>query len=94
MTGERCTTQSKRGSAPGDFATGLEFVNLIGDAAEAADHHDVGGKTQRDIDIARQISTFAADLGVVADPHAVQRLELGLDTWDRDEIKPFWLSVP
>jgi len=93
-----------------DFGTGLELVNLIGAAAEAADHHpditlsythvhvvltshDVGGKTQRDIDMARQISTFAADLGVVADPHAVQRLELGLDTWDRDEIKPFWKAV-
>lgn len=55
--------------------------------------HDVGGKTQRDVDLARQISEIAADLGVVADPRAVQRLELGLDTWARDEIKPFWRAV-
>ena len=64
-----------------NFATGLEFVNRIGEAAEAADHHpdislsytcvsialtshDVGGKTQRDVDLARQISEIAADLGV------------------------------
>jgi 4a-hydroxytetrahydrobiopterin dehydratase len=93
-----------------DFATGLEFLNRIGAAAEAADHHpdltlsyayvnivltshDVGGKTQRDVDLARQISEIAADLGIDADPHAVQRLELGLDTWARDEIKPFWQAV-
>lgn len=93
-----------------DFATGLEFVNRIGAAAEAADHHpditlsytyvnvvltshDVGGKTQRDVDLARQISEIAADLGVDAEPHNVQRLELGLDTWARDEIKPFWQAV-
>ncbi len=93
-----------------DFATGLDFVNRIGAAAEAADHHpdislsytcvhvaltshDVGGKTQRDVDLARQISEIAAELGIAADPHAVQRLELGLDTWARDEIKPFWQAV-
>lgn len=93
-----------------DFATGLEFVNRIGAAAEAADHHpditlsythvhlvltshDVGGKTQRDVDLARQISAIAGDLGHDSEPHAVQRLELGLDTWARDEIKPFWQAV-
>jgi len=93
-----------------NFATGLEFVNRIGEAAEAADHHpdislsytcvsialtshDVGGKTQRDVDLARQVSVIAADLGVAADPHTVQRLELGLDTWARDEVKPFWQAV-
>ena len=93
-----------------DFAAGLEFVNRIGAAAEAADHHpdialsytsvnialtshDVGGKTQRDVDLARQISAIAAELGVDADPHSVQRLELALDTWACDEIKPFWQAV-
>lgn len=94
----------------GDFASGLEFVNLIGAAAEAAGHHpdvalvyshvhvaltshDVGGKTQRDVDLAREISAIAAELGVDAEPHAIQRMELGLDTWARDEIKPFWQAV-
>jgi len=93
-----------------DFATGLELVNRIGAAAEAANHHpdimlstsyvnillkshDVGGKTQRDVDLALTISAIAAGLGVDADPGAVQRLELGLDTWALDEVKPFWLSV-
>lgn len=94
----------------GDFTTGLEFVNRVGAAAEAANHHpdltlthssvhvlltshDVGGKTSRDVDLARTISGIAADLGVAAEPGTVQRLELALDTWDRSEIAPFWAAV-
>lgn len=94
----------------GDFASGLEFVNRIGEAAEAADHHpdiglsythvdvlltshDVGGKTQRDVDLAREISSIAAELGIAADPGSIQRLELALDTWAHGEIKPFWQAV-
>ena len=67
----------------GDFATGLRLVNLIGQAAEAANHHpdldlryphldvamvshDVGGLTQRDVLLARQISDMAAQEGIVA----------------------------
>lgn len=65
----------------GDFATGLEFVNRIGAAAERRQHHpdvtltypevsislsshDVGGITGRDIDLAREISKIAADMGL------------------------------
>lgn len=65
--------------ATGDFATGLEFVNRIGAAAEARQHHpdltltypevrislsshDVGGITERDTELAREISAIAADL--------------------------------
>lgn len=54
---------------------------------------DVGGKTRRDVDLARSISVAAADLGVPAVPAIVQRLELALDTWDVDEIRPFWAAV-
>jgi 4a-hydroxytetrahydrobiopterin dehydratase len=94
----------------GDFATGLRFVERIGEVAEEADHHpdvtltypavhvlltshDVGGKTQRDVDLARRISAIAAELGVVAEPEGVQRVEIGLDTEDRDRIKDFWKAV-
>lgn len=55
--------------------------------------HDVDGKTQRDVDLARTISRLAADLGVVADPAVISRVEIGLDTWDSDEIRPFWAAV-
>ena len=94
----------------GDFATGLAFVNAVGQAAEAANHHpdvdlryghvtitltshDVGGKTQRDVDLARQISEIATELGVSSSPQDVQRLELALDTWNMAEIRPFWAAV-
>jgi 4a-hydroxytetrahydrobiopterin dehydratase len=55
--------------------------------------HDVWAKTARDVALARRISALAATLGVTADPRAVSRLEIGLDTWDADEIRPFWLAV-
>jgi 4a-hydroxytetrahydrobiopterin dehydratase len=55
--------------------------------------HDVFGVTSRDVDLARQISAAAADLGVWADPSAASVVEIGLDTWDHEEIKPFWRAV-
>ncbi|MCL8253061.1 4a-hydroxytetrahydrobiopterin dehydratase [Aeromicrobium fastidiosum] len=55
--------------------------------------HDAGGKTARDVELARRVSALAADLGVPAEPADVQRLELALDTADVDEIRPFWAAV-
>jgi 4a-hydroxytetrahydrobiopterin dehydratase len=55
--------------------------------------HDVGGITSRDIELARRISAIAADFGVLAEPATVARVELAIDTWDRDAIKPFWAAV-
>lgn len=54
---------------------------------------DVFGVTGRDLDLARRISALAVEAGVVADPGAVQIVELALDTPDRDEVKPFWRAV-
>lgn len=55
--------------------------------------HDVGGKTTRDVELARRVSAIAGDLGIGSEPAVVQELELGLDTWDADEIRPFWAAV-
>ena len=55
--------------------------------------HDVFGVTSRDVDLARAISTAAADLGVEADPTTIAVVEIALDTWDHEEIKPFWSAV-
>ncbi|MBN9608541.1 MAG: 4a-hydroxytetrahydrobiopterin dehydratase [Actinobacteria bacterium 69-20] len=55
--------------------------------------HDVYGKTDRDVALARRISELAAGLGVRASPSALSRVEIGLDTWDVDEIRPFWTAV-
>lgn len=42
--------------------------------------HDVGGLTSRDVDLARTISAYAAELGCVADVAGLTQVELGLDT--------------
>lgn len=55
--------------------------------------HDVGGKTQRDIDLARRISDIAAELGLTSEPGGLTLAEAGLDTWDAAEILPFWRAV-
>lgn len=55
--------------------------------------HDAGGRTQRDVDLARQISEVAAELGVSAAPASVTMVEYGLDTWDHRAVKPFWDAV-
>ncbi len=55
--------------------------------------HDVGGVTSRDLDLARTISSIAAELGVEAAPRETQRLELALDVPDADAVKPFWAAV-
>jgi 4a-hydroxytetrahydrobiopterin dehydratase len=55
--------------------------------------HDVGGVTERDLRMARRISELAAGQGVVADPSAVQVLELALDTLDRATVRPFWKAA-
>ena len=55
--------------------------------------HDVFGVTSRDLELARRISDAAVELGVRADPSATAVVEIALDTWDHDEIKPFWAAV-
>lgn len=94
----------------GNFATGVELVDAIGESAEEANHHpdvsltythvevhltshDVGGVTSRDIALAREISDHAGRLQAKAVTQELQVLELGLDTWDIEEIRPFWAAV-
>lgn len=55
--------------------------------------HDVGGKTQRDVDLAREISRIAADLEIAADPGGVQRVELALDAADIPAVQRFWAAA-
>jgi 4a-hydroxytetrahydrobiopterin dehydratase len=55
--------------------------------------HDTGGVTRRDIELAREISRFAAEIGATADPSSLQVLEIGLDSADLEEVKPFWAAV-
>lgn len=96
--------------ATGNFATGLQLVNRVAEAAEAANHHpdvdlrygfvaisllshDVGAITQRDLDLAEEISAIADSLGVSATPDRVQQFEVALDTSDYTRVKPFWIAL-
>jgi len=55
--------------------------------------HDVDGLSERDIDLARQISAAARELGVPADPTAVQTVQVAIDALAGSEVRPFWRAV-
>ena len=55
--------------------------------------HDVDGLTERDVDLARQISAAARELDVPADPSAVQMVQVAIDALVRPQVMPFWRAV-
>ncbi len=55
--------------------------------------HDVGGLSTRDLDLAREISAAARELGVSADPSATQQMNLTIDAMVRGDVMPFWRAV-
>ena len=48
------------------------------------------GFTTADVELARAISAAARDLGLVADPSAVQNVQLAIDARDKTAVLPFW----
>jgi len=55
--------------------------------------HDVGGLTDRDVALARQISALARERGVPADPTAVQDVQIAIDALVHADVMPFWRAV-
>lgn len=55
--------------------------------------HDVGGLSQRDVELARQISAAARELDAAADPAAVEEMNLTIDAVDIRAVRPFWAAV-
>lgn len=55
--------------------------------------HAAGGLTTRDADLARDLSTLAAERGLATEPLAVQTVELAVDALDIDAVRPFWQAV-
>jgi 4a-hydroxytetrahydrobiopterin dehydratase len=55
--------------------------------------HEVEGLSERDVELARQISAAARQLGVPADPAAVQDVQIAIDALVAPEVMPFWRAV-
>ena len=55
--------------------------------------HSVGGLSERDVALAQQISAAASELGVTADPAAVQTVQIAIDALVGPDVMPFWRAV-
>jgi 4a-hydroxytetrahydrobiopterin dehydratase len=55
--------------------------------------HDVDGLSERDVTLARQISAAARELGVPADPAAVQTVQVAIDRLVGPAVQPFWRAL-
>ncbi|HWV77303.1 MAG TPA: VOC family protein [Isoptericola sp.] len=96
-----------RTPAPGQGSVLLERVRVLAGAADhhpdvdlrpggvvvRVQSHDVGGLSERDVALAAEVSAAAADLGLAADPAALQEVELTIDAMDRERVMPFWGTV-
>jgi 4a-hydroxytetrahydrobiopterin dehydratase len=54
---------------------------------------DYYGLSERDVELARQISALARELGLPADPSAVQTVQVTIDALVSREVMPFWRAV-
>jgi Pterin-4a-carbinolamine dehydratase len=55
--------------------------------------HEVDGLSERDADLARQISDTARAMKIPADPSPVQDVQIAIDTMVPAEVRPFWRAV-
>lgn len=55
--------------------------------------HDVRHLSERDLSLAKEISAAATDLGLRADPAAVQRMQIAIDASDTTVLAPFWQAA-
>jgi 4a-hydroxytetrahydrobiopterin dehydratase len=55
--------------------------------------HEIGGLSDRDIALARQVSAAARELDVAADPTGVQDVSVAIDALMRADVMPFWRAV-
>ena len=54
---------------------------------------EVSGVSDLDLQLAQQLSAVARDLGVDADPAAVQSVQLTMDALSTADVRPFWSAV-
>jgi 4a-hydroxytetrahydrobiopterin dehydratase len=90
----------RTGSLGESIALVAEIGRLADDAEQQHLHLDLrpAGVTVtlrvRDVALARRISAVAAQLGVPADPAAVQLINVTVDVLVGAEVLPFWRAVP
>ncbi len=90
----------------GDFAAGVSVVTAIGTAVQGhspdvhlrGEHVDIrlageNGVTEHEVGLAKAITAIVDEAGLVLASANVSRLELALDTPDRDAVLPFWAAV-
>jgi 4a-hydroxytetrahydrobiopterin dehydratase len=70
-----------------------EITLTPNDVIVALSTPDVRGITARDLALARQISSAAAELGLAADVSGLTQLELGLDTEASEHLAPFYAAL-
>ncbi len=90
------------------FAAGVALVSAIGELAgdhppdvdlrpEGVSvrlfNPDAQGVTDREVELARQISRAAGRLGLTADPGRVQHVQVAVDVLDIAAVQPFWQAV-
>src|SRR5437867_11980931 len=54
---------------------------------------DYYGLSERDLELAREISTIARKMGVPADPEIVQTVQVTIDAPDIPRVKPSWRAA-
>lgn len=90
------------------FGAGLALARAIEAVADATGRYpdvdlrgegvavrlgDSRGLTMADIEFARQISAAARELGLTAEPAAVQVVQVSIDTLVAPDVMPFWRAV-
>ena len=55
--------------------------------------HAVDAVTDRDVELAGEISALAAARGAISEPRTVHALEVAIDAMDIDAVRPFWRAV-
>jgi 4a-hydroxytetrahydrobiopterin dehydratase len=54
---------------------------------------DYFGLSERDVELAREITVVARELGATADPSVLQTVQVAIDALVRPEVMPFWRAV-
>jgi 4a-hydroxytetrahydrobiopterin dehydratase len=55
--------------------------------------HHPRGLSSLDVELAREISAAARQLGVAADPSAAQHVQVTIDALNTPQVRPFWRAV-